>query len=260
MRVKVVTIPDDVLTVLRASQIDADGLRLPGQLHPNQYQKVKKVLEANGLKWNRGKGTHVFTDANAQSRISAVVENGNFIDEKKSYDFFETPEHVAADMAELLDLKPTAARLKYVLEPSAGKGRLLRAVRNKYGMDLIRLDSYELNPECAKACREAGFNCTGNDFMLVKPSGVYEGIIMNPPFSVGQDVRHVIHAEKFLAPHGRLVAIVSPAYTFREGPIWSAFRNVLNASKVIVEKELPSGTFKESGTNVRTMLLCLEKK
>ncbi len=31
---------------------------------------------------------------------------------------------------------------------------------------------------------------------------------MNPPFSRQQDIRHVMHAAKFLKPGGRLVAVM----------------------------------------------------
>lgn len=255
-------ISDEVLAVLASARLDSDGLHLIGQLDPKVYQKVKKVLEALGAKWNRGKGTHVFTDANAQSKIASAIQQGSFDNEKKTFDFFETPEHVAADMAELLNLNLNPLKLVHVLEPSAGNGRLLRAVKNKYGLD-VRIDAYELNPNCCKKLREDGFNVTQANFMEIdplQPPTRIEGIIMNPPFSNGQDVEHVVHAMDFLKPGGRLVAIVSPAYTFREGKKWDAFRKLLESNKLLVEKDLPAGTFKESGTNIRTRLICLEKK
>lgn len=250
------TIPDDVLNVLTRSTLDSSGLLLPEQLDRAQYTKVAKVLEALGWKWNRKAGRHTATDGNGLVKISAALESGKFTDEKKAFDFFQTPEYVADDMAQLLGENP-----RRVLEPSAGHGRLVLAVLRRH--PAAKVHAYELNPECIPILDVLGCDRVEQiDFMNVvyPPSEKFDAVIMNPPFSNGQDVEHVVHAMKFLRSGGRLVAIVSPAYTFREGEKWAAFNDLLAENKVVVEKDLPAGTFKAEGTNVRTVLICIQKK
>lgn len=70
------------------------------------------------------------------------------------------------------------------------------------------------------------------------------GIVMNPPFSKGQDIKHVMHARRFLRADGLLIAIVSA------GSRTEAALQPLADSW----DEIPADTFKESGTGVRTIL------
>jgi hypothetical protein len=48
------------------------------------------------------------------------------------------------------------------------------------------------------------------DFLLVKPenTGLFERILMNPPFSDSRWIAHFQHAMRFLKPGGRLIAIL----------------------------------------------------
>jgi 16S rRNA G1207 methylase RsmC len=71
---------------------------------------------------------------------------------------------------------------------------------------------------------------------------------MNPPFADGADIKHILHARTFLNPGGKLVAICA------NGPRQQAALQPLASSW----EPLPAGTFKESGTNVNTVLLTIE--
>ena len=46
--------------------------------------------------------------------------------------------------------------------------------------------------------------------------GRFDRVVMNPPFCRGRDLDHVRHALRFVAPGGRLVAIMSAGVAFRE--------------------------------------------
>lgn len=79
----------------------------------------------------------------------------------------------------------------------------------------------------------------------------YDRIIMNPPFSDGRDIQHVMHAYDLLKPGGRLVAIVG------EG----AFSNSLKRSEAFREwleqrggsdERLAEGTFADAGLPTNT--------
>jgi 16S rRNA G1207 methylase RsmC len=74
--------------------------------------------------------------------------------------------------------------------------------------------------------------------------------VMNPPFQNGADVLHVRHALNKLKAGGKLVAIVAG------GPKQKACLEPL----ADFWEELPDGTFSEQGTQVRTVLLVIEKR
>ena len=98
------------------------------------------------------------------------------------------------------------------------------------------------------------------DFLSVEPMPGYKlhAIVMNPPFTRSQDIAHVLHAYKFLAPGGKLVAIMSPGHTFRQDKKATEFRDWLgNLTHTVTA--LPAGTFKAAGTMVSSVLLCVEK-
>jgi hypothetical protein len=83
---------------------------------------------------------------------------------------------------------------------------------------------------------------------------------MNPPFERGADIEHILHAMKFLAPAGwdpglmgdkggLLVAICA------NGPRQQAELKPLATTW----EELPEGTFAAQGTNVRTVMLTIQR-
>ena len=77
----------------------------------------------------------------------------------------------------------------------------------------------------------------------------FNAILMNPPFAKAADIAHILHARRFLAPGGRLVAICAG------GPRQAA------ALQHLCEhwEPLPPGTFKEQGTGVNTVLLVMRR-
>ena len=76
---------------------------------------------------------------------------------------------------------------------------------------------------------------------------------MNPPFAKGADVRHVMHAIKFVKSGGRLVAIMSAGVPGRRDKATVAFRAKLEAAGGWFT-DVPEGAFKASGTDVRTVI------
>ena len=81
---------------------------------------------------------------------------------------------------------------------------------------------------------------------------------MNPPFSDSQDIKHITHAFSFLKSGGVLVAIACEGPFFRQDKKSTSFREFLESHNAEVI-QLPEGTFKESGTMVRTRLIKIEK-
>ena len=93
-----------------------------------------------------------------------------------------------------------------------------------------------------------------------KDCGVAEfnKICMIPPFSKGQDVKHIFQAWDLLAKDGILVSIVSESPFFRENKLSVTFREWIEENNVEVIN-LDVGAFKSSGTNVKTRIIVAKK-
>jgi protein-L-isoaspartate O-methyltransferase len=142
-----------------------------------------------------------------------------------------------------------------VLEPSAGTGRLLDALisSDQTGWSsgkISRLVAVESNYNLAKRLRTtyAVADVREGDFLERNGDlGKFDRILMNPPFENGADIRHIQHAQTFLKPGGKLVAICA------NGPRQSEKLQPIAATW----EELPADTFKDAGTGVRTVLLTI---
>ncbi len=141
-----------------------------------------------------------------------------------------------------------------VLEPSAGTGALVNAIRlamaeGKAGRCAIT--AVEVNSSLAH--RLAFLDCLGasrvhpKDFLECNGDlGKFERILMNPPFENASDIKHIQHAITFLKPGGRLVAICA------NGPRQNTTLQPLSTEW----EELPEGTF--AGTGVRAVLMTVD--
>jgi predicted RNA methylase len=249
-----VAIPDEVLAVLKESKVEADRITLPPtQLERSLYVATNKVLEALGGKWNRKEKAHLFT-VDPRPAIQSALSQGKYADQKKEFQFFETPAALADRMVELARIRPGYM----VLEPSAGNGRIADAIPKS-----ARLVCVELNPECAKTLRGKGYFVVNADFLTWEPRDAYyasyDRILMNPPFTKGQDVDHIRRAFSLLKPGGILVAISMPSWQTNGQKKFVEFRAWLGKQDATVE-ELPEGTFKESGTDIKTLLLVIKRE
>jgi predicted RNA methylase len=257
-----VRIPAEVLAVLKkAVVVDDSGVKLVERLDKTIYQRTNKILELLGGKWNRSSQMHCFEGGQAGDLLEEAIANESVVDFKKTLQFFETPEDVARKMADIATLRPT----ERVLEPSAGLGAIARIAREIVGLENVVC--YEADPQRRLALIKAGFAVRGHaeagndfcDFLSVDPKRIVDidVVLMNPPFARGQDIAHVLHAFQFLRPGGRLVAITSPGWTFRQERKYQEFREFVD-QHMFHQEALPAGTFKASGTNASAILLGLE--
>jgi hypothetical protein len=106
---------------------------------------------------------------------------------------FPTPAPLAARMVELADIQ----RGHTVLEPSAGTGRLLQAVRNACPGAVTT--AVEINYGLAHRLRLNWDDVRQADFMEWT-GGAFDRIIMNPPFTMGADIKHIQRAACMLKP------------------------------------------------------------
>jgi len=154
---------------------------------------------------------------------------------------FVTPEPACKRLVTLAEVKNT----DYILEPSAGTGAILRAI--KHAAPSARCDAVELNTALVEHLRGAfpGVNVWCGDFMEYGQAVQYDKIIMNPPFNHAQDIRHIQRALSLLKPAGLLTAICL------NGPRQQKILKPL----CDVWEELPRGTF--SYTDVATAIIRL---
>jgi len=238
------TVSPEVRAVLEQSAITERTLRLPpGQLERKLYVEVDKVIKAAGGKWNRAHGLHVFKE-DPREALGMAIESGKILNEKATFQSFDTPDELADRLVELANI-PAGESVR-ILEPSAGTGNIVRAIRRVHAPIFASIAAVEIDHRKQKALFDAGATTVCIDNFITKEWGglPFCRVIMNPPFSNGQAILHVRHAQKYLARHGRIVAIVPDGPKERDALQGWALDWI----------ELPAGTFKESGTNVRTAI------
>lgn len=173
----------------------------------------------------------------------------------KRFGFFPTPPAAVDFVMNHVSLgrRDGEPRLR-VLEPSAGTGNVARPCRKAGTV----VDCVEIQPDLARQLAADGFRTINADFLALTPNvtGLYDRIIMNPPFDRERDIDHVVHALKFLKPDGYLIAIMSAGTEFRETRKSQAFRELVESKKGRF-RDLPAGSFSEVGTNVNTVILTM---
>lgn len=193
---------------------------------------------------------------------AAEPQHRNAVGPAKNFGLFETPEALALRLLEDAGVHTPGrysgrgyAKLR-VLEPSAGRGRIALPA-HQAGHNVFCV---EVQPELARFLRQAGLpNVVRDDFLAVPPTTVgFDAVVMNPPFDRGRDVDHVLHALKFLRPGGKLAAIMAAGVEYREDRQTVAFRTLVERMGGRF-RDLPAGSFVESGTNVNTVVLTITK-
>jgi len=84
-----------------------------------------------------------------------------------------------------------------ILEPSAGKGDMIRYIYDKQGWngkDSVSIDAIENDERLVNVLVGEGYNVVWDDFLSYETYKEYDFIVMNPPFSNGVD--HVLKALK----------------------------------------------------------------
>ncbi|MGF2415324.1 methyltransferase [Citrobacter freundii] len=246
-------VDNEVLNVLSAAECNGPQLFLTGQLDRNLYTRTNKVLEAAGGKWNRKAKAHIF-DTDASDRIEQIILTGDVVVPKDDFEFFPTPPEIANRVVELAEI----TNEMQVLEPSAGRGALVLAVKERAPESMISM--FELMPDNNKHLQDLKLHECGigepTDFLEVNPFDVFDRVVMNPPFSRQADIKHVTHALKFLKPGGRLVSVMASSVTFRSNKLTSDFRQLIEERGGHIEA-LPEGAFKSSGTMVNTVIVVI---
>ncbi|HEY9006697.1 MAG TPA: hypothetical protein VIM75_11215 [Ohtaekwangia sp.] len=166
--------------------------------------------------------------------------------------FFPTPPELIKQLLELAEITADDR----VLEPSAGKGDILDAIRNNYPDQSI--DAIEIYSTLREILKLKGYTLVGHDFLSYEPEKRYDKIIMNPPFENGLDIDHVMHAYPMIRSTGRLVAIMGEGVFFRQFKKDKAFREFLQNNNAFVSepiKEAFKKSFNATGVTVRIVAI-----
>lgn len=128
--------------------------------------------------------------------------------------FYPTPDDVIDKMLEGIKL----SQIQYILEPSAGKGNIVKKLIEKYKnqyyptykIDMIEMDenlkSILKNNLCAYS-ENCSISYVWDDFLTYEPYRKYDLIIMNPPFRYG--LEHLIKALRIQKDGGQIICILN---------------------------------------------------
>lgn len=241
------------IEVLQQCTVEGNVVKLPSvQLDRNEYLDVKKKLELIGGSWKGGKVSG-FVFKEDPTDLLAEVAGGENRNIKKEFQFFATPDELADRLVELAQVEEG----QRILEPSAGQGAIVKAINRATGGETVYC--YELLPLNQTFLKKiTTVALLGDDFLQHEGEEKFDRIIANPPFTKNQDIDHIKKMYSLLRKGGRLVSIASPSWTFGSQKKQVDFKEWLGEIGATVE-ELPAGAFKESGTNIKAMLIIINK-
>jgi predicted RNA methylase len=245
--------------VFQNCSIDGNIVKLPAtQLDRALYMQVKSALEKIGGKWKGNKVQGFVFESDPTDLIQNSLANGVARSLKKEFQFFETPDALADELVEWADLGLKDS----VLEPSAGRGAIVKAIHRKFPTKLV--DCVELMDANLKVLMNSLQNVAIHDRDFLNPIDKYfialrvDRVIANPPFSNNQDIDHIRQMYHFLKPGGTLVSVASIHWCTSKNSKEKEFRLWIQGLGANV-KAIPAGTFKESGTNVAACIIKITK-
>lgn len=239
-----------ITEILNNCTVDNNVVKLPPtQLDRETYLGVKKSLEKIGGKWTGGKVQGFKFDFDPTDLLTDL-QGGKDRNIKKEFQFFETPESLAKRIVELAEIQQG----NYVLEPSAGRGAILKQITLDRKICFFEIFEQHRN----YLSDNPNFLCIGSDFLQADETFKYDRIIANPPFSKNQDIDHIRKMYAVLKPKGVLVSVASKHWQTSSNRKETDFRNWLSEIGAEIF-EVEAGAFKESGTNISTVIIRIRK-
>jgi phospholipid N-methyltransferase len=249
--------------VLNACVIDGLIVRLPAeQLDRKLYMEVAKSIELIGGKWKGGKVAGFVFQSDPTDLFEQIC-NGEKRNLKKEYQFFATPDNLADTLVQYAGIKEGDE----VLEPSAGQGAIISAIKKRVKCNIYYCELMPINIDILNK-KHSDITFSNADFLeyvveynknFSGSKGVFDKIVANPPFTKNQDIDHVKAMFDVLKAGGRMVSMMSTHWQNCDNKKETEFRAWLddkNASIVEVE----AGAFKESGTNIKTVIVIIDKR
>lgn len=245
---------DKTKEILTNSTVINNSIKLPAlQLDRKEYEDVKKTIEKMGGKW-KGGSVCAFVFTINPSELLQEVLGGEKVNRKKEFQFFATPKKLVEKMVYLADIN----KKDILLEPSGGQGAIIEVINEKFPE--IKVNYFELMPENRIILESKNLNCKflGEDFLSIDTTMKFDKIIANPPFTKNQDIEHLMKMYECLNENGVIVCITSCSWYIGNTKKQNEFKQWLKNVNAETE-EIEEGTFKESKTNVKTILIKIKK-
>ena len=167
------------------------------------------------------------------------------------FNLFQTPHIIAAQMADIIkaEVEPGAR----ILEPSVGLGRLVEPFQEVEELR-ARWVMVENARECVRAVSQAlkQAEIYERDFLdttAQQLGGAFDAVVMNPPFKMGRDIKHIKHAFNMLKVGGVLVSL---CYNGKR-------QNDQLKPLADTWEVLPDNSFKSEGTGASVAMLTMRK-
>ena len=223
-----------------------------------EYDKLKPTIEHLGGHWREKYKCFVFS-SDIRKNLEDCKKNGLKISEeylwKEKTQFFPTPCAVAERVVELAEIEDG----QFILEPSAGQGGLVDCVHKD--CSILCIEPLEEN---IKVLTEKGYvtgTMTFEEYYSAcykNGIGLYDRVIMNPPFSGQRDIKHLLMAYELLNQNGILVAIISENALYYQTETSKNFIKFLDEHNAMIEA-VPPRAFTESGTTIETVIVKIIK-
>ncbi len=124
-------------------------------------------------------------------------------------EFYPTPKWLVQKMLDSIDIE----KVRYILEPSAGKGDIIDAIKEKYedsyrySKPELDIDAIEVDENLRLLLKGKEYKVVFNDFLNFNTFKKYDLIIMNPPFSCGD--KHLLKAIEMQKDGGAIVCLLN---------------------------------------------------
>jgi predicted RNA methylase len=254
------TLSEATRKVLGSLTCDRNMARIALQLDRDLHTQTDAVLRGLGAKWNRSAQAHVFPEGvDARKKIADLLASDGY-STPQDHGFFPTPRKVIEEYIAEHWRGPLAGtgEVLRALEPSAGHGAIADWLAARLGIDNVVC--VELLDDNVSVLEKKGYAVAVGDFLAMTPDtlGLFDRVVMNPPFRGLADIDHVMHAWKFLKPGGQLMSVMSKSVTFRRDGKAASFRRFVEEHRGWID-DLPEYAFLESGTQVSAVFLELDK-
>jgi len=250
-------ITDNIKNILEQGKFEENIYKLPDvQLDRKDYKEVNDILMTLGWKW-KTRVWHIFSweQEELEEALFEVLENGEtetLTEIKKRFQYYPTPSKLARELVELAEIKED----DNILEPSAGQGAIVDEILKEeyWRLTLIELDKKNVDILKEKYTEIKGWIFVWDFLEDSWDINMYNKILLNPPFSKNQDVKHILKAYSLLADWWRIVAIAASNILNKTTKLHEELK-ALNPEQLEVEE----WAFKDSWTMINTCILVINK-
>ena len=184
-----------------------------------EYRVADAFLRAAGGRWDRKLGGHAFAAGTDTAKAVEDALRKGYHRDANPTDFFPTPPSLADRLVDVgLDrhlewaLGEHGDRGMSALEPSAGHGALIEALRRRLPRAQVAVTAFEVDPRNAAVLAGKGIEHRQEDFLLAPVGNKVDLALMNPPFAIPGHkrgwIQHVMRALAWVRPGGSLAAVI----------------------------------------------------